>query len=126
MYCVWQVVKTPTIISNYPVQRGEFITDRLSAVSRRTFDAQTSDKSDILYSIGPYKAPFLFQGDSGGPLQVRAHSPMCDFEVVGITSFGLGCAKPGTAAIYTRVSNYVPWIESVVCSYKDGTWTFTC
>jgi len=45
---------------------------------------------------------------------------MCDFEVVGIVSFGLGCAKPDTPAIYTRVSKYVPWIESVVCSYKDG------
>jgi secreted trypsin-like serine protease len=61
------------------------------------------------------------QGDSGGPLQVRAYSPMCDFDVVGITSFGLGCAEPDTPAVYTRVSKYVPWIESVVCSYKDGT-----
>jgi secreted trypsin-like serine protease len=95
--------------------------DRLSAVSRRTFDAQTSDKSDTLYSIGPYNMPSLFQGDSGGPLQVRAYSPMCDFDVVGITSFGLGCAEPDTPAVYTRVSKYVPWIESVVCSYKDGT-----
>jgi len=111
---------------NNPVQGGEFIMDRLSAVSRRTFDAQTSDKSDTLYSIGPYNMPSLFQGDSGGPLQVRAYSPMCDFDVVGITSFGLGCAEPDTPAVYTRVSKYVPWIESVVCSYKDGTWTFTC
>ena len=95
--------------------------DRLSAVSRRNFDAQTSDKSDTLYSTGPYNVHSLFQGDSGGPLQVRANSSMCDFDVVGITSFGLGCAKPDTPAVYTRVSKYVPWIESVVCSYKDGT-----
>jgi secreted trypsin-like serine protease len=94
--------------------------DRLSAVSRRNFDARTSDKSDTLYNIGLYNVPSLFQGDSGGPLQLRAHSPMCDFEVVGIVSFGLGCAKRDTPAIYTRVSKYVPWIESVVCSYKDG------
>ena len=73
-----------------------------------------------LYNSGPYNVLSLFQGDSGGPLQVRAHSSMCDFDVVGITSFGLGCAKPDTPAVYTRVSKYVPWIESVVCSYKDG------
>jgi Secreted trypsin-like serine protease len=45
---------------------------------------------------------------------------MCDFDVVGIISFGRGCAKPNITAVYTRVSKYVPWIESVVCSYKDG------
>jgi secreted trypsin-like serine protease len=51
---------------------------------------------------------------------VRAHSSMCDFDVVGIVSFGLGCAKPDTPAVYTRVSKYVPWIESVVCAYTNG------
>ncbi|PNF37610.1 hypothetical protein B7P43_G11987 [Cryptotermes secundus] len=34
------------------------------------------------------------QGDSGGPLQVRAQSAVCDFDVVGIVSFGIDCAKP--------------------------------
>jgi secreted trypsin-like serine protease len=58
---------------------------------------------------------FLLQGDSGGPLQVRVYSPRCDFDVVGIISFGIECAKPDTPAVYTRVSKYVPWIESVVC-----------
>jgi transmembrane serine protease 3 len=45
---------------------------------------------------------------------------MCDFDVVGIVSFGIECAKPDTPAVYTRVSNYVPWIESVVCAYDEG------
>jgi secreted trypsin-like serine protease len=101
-------------------QYGAFITDRLSALSRRIFEVQTSDKPEVLYNTFAYKVPSLFQGDSGGPLQVRAHSSsMCDFDVVGIVSFGLGCALPNTPALFTRVSKYVPWIESVVCSYKD-------
>ncbi|KDR12676.1 serine protease snake-like isoform X2 [Zootermopsis nevadensis] len=59
------------------------------------------------------------QGDSGGPLQVMAHSPMCDFDIVGVISFGVYCAVEDIPAIYTRVSKYVPWIESIVCSYTD-------
>jgi secreted trypsin-like serine protease len=55
------------------------------------------------------------QGDSGGPLQIKLHyeSKLVPF-VVGITSFGpepCGVDKP---AIYTRVSSYIPWIESIV------------
>jgi len=53
------------------------------------------------------------QGDSGGPLQVRLSDPYCMYSQVGVTSFGSGCGgdRPG---VYTRVSYYVPWIESIV------------
>ncbi|XP_044743820.1 proproteinase E-like [Chrysoperla carnea] len=49
-------------------------------------------------------------GDSGGPLQ-------CSFgdgrwQLMGITSFGSGCAQPGFPDIYTRLSHYLPWIRS--------------
>jgi secreted trypsin-like serine protease len=40
------------------------------------------------------------QGDSGGPLFAS------DGTQVGITSFGLGCARPGFPGVYTRISNY--------------------
>ncbi|XP_073819749.1 transmembrane protease serine 9-like [Musca autumnalis] len=55
------------------------------------------------------------QGDSGGPLILRSTSPE-GFQtafLVGITSFGRGCGfdKPG---VYTRVSEYLDWIESVI------------
>jgi len=51
------------------------------------------------------------QGDSGGPLLVKgADGP----ELLGITSFGLGCGSTnGAPAVYTRVSAYAAWIESV-------------
>ncbi|KAK3926971.1 Serine protease snake [Frankliniella fusca] len=53
------------------------------------------------------------QGDSGGPLQTPVIKPMCMFRVAGIVSLGQGCGF-GTPGIYTRVSHYVPWIESIV------------
>ncbi|XP_028145420.2 serine proteinase stubble-like [Diabrotica virgifera virgifera] len=51
------------------------------------------------------------QGDSGGPLQVQQDGRLY---IVGITSFGIGCGKPGIPGVYTRVSNYLPWIEQTV------------
>ncbi|KOX72340.1 Serine protease snake [Melipona quadrifasciata] len=54
------------------------------------------------------------QGDSGGPLQILHPENECLFQLLGITSFGLGCAIPNTPGIYTRVSHYLNWIEDNV------------
>ncbi|KAF2897956.1 hypothetical protein ILUMI_08219, partial [Ignelater luminosus] len=55
-------------------------------------------------------------GDSGGPLQIRNSNNSLQFYVIGVTSFGKGCGVQNIPGVYTRVSNYVPWIESVVWS----------
>ncbi|GLH07086.1 Serine protease snake [Gryllus bimaculatus] len=54
------------------------------------------------------------QGDSGGPIQITGPENKCVYHVVGVTSFGKGCALKNSPGVYTRVSSYVPWIESVV------------
>ncbi|XP_013141949.1 PREDICTED: trypsin-1-like [Papilio polytes] len=54
------------------------------------------------------------QGDSGSPLQVVSSDNQCIYYVVGVTSFGGKCAKSGQPAVYTRVSSYLDWIESIV------------
>ncbi|XP_046383347.1 serine protease snake-like [Ischnura elegans] len=53
------------------------------------------------------------QGDSGGPLQIGL-SRGCLYEVVGVTSFGKVCAFANSPAIYTRVHEYIEWIENIV------------
>ncbi|KAJ6640317.1 Serine protease snake [Pseudolycoriella hygida] len=56
------------------------------------------------------------QGDSGGPLQTStSNGRQIVYHLLGVTSFGKACATtlPG---VYTRVSHYLDWIESVVWS----------
>lgn len=50
-------------------------------------------------------------GDSGGPLTVvenKRHT------IIAITSFGTGCARPGSPGVYSRITAYLSWIESKV------------
>ncbi|PSN31833.1 hypothetical protein C0J52_20870 [Blattella germanica] len=57
-------------------------------------------------------------GDSGGPLQLAATSAECSAEIIGVVSFAFSseCGQKEVPAIYTRVSKYVPWIESITNS----------
>nr|CAI5866442.1 unnamed protein product [Callosobruchus analis] len=50
------------------------------------------------------------QGDSGGPLVTRKRNSS-RYEVIGIVSWGNGCARPGYPGVYTRVTQYVDWIK---------------
>jgi hypothetical protein len=52
------------------------------------------------------------QGDSGGPMMVAAGDDR--WMQIGITSWGLDCAQAGMPGVYTRVSAFGGWIESVI------------
>ncbi|XP_059581563.1 acrosin-like [Alligator mississippiensis] len=49
------------------------------------------------------------QGDSGGPLQCREETSN-RFWLMGITSWGMGCARAQRPGIYTLARNYFDWI----------------
>ncbi|XP_014215791.1 chymotrypsin-2-like [Copidosoma floridanum] len=51
-------------------------------------------------------------GDSGGPLVVNG-------EQIGLVSFGVPCAY-GYPDVYTRISNFVSWIDETINSYESN------
>eukprot|EP00985_Skeletonema_marinoi_P004330 scaffold1890_cov132-Skeletonema_marinoi.AAC.6 len=63
------------------------------------------------------------QGDSGGPLMLASdEGDRCaDPILVGIVSWGYGCADPDYPGVYTRVSYYADWIkEQTECARRTG------
>ncbi|VEN63228.1 unnamed protein product [Callosobruchus maculatus] len=52
--------------------------------------------------------------DSGGPLMVDSNGRSNEMMVVGVVSTGIGCARPYLPGIYTRVSEYIPWIRTII------------
>lgn len=51
----------------------------------------------------------LLQGDSGGPLVCVQDNRMT---LVGIISWGIGCGQKDVPGIYTKVINYLDWIQN--------------
>lgn len=64
------------------------------------------------------------QGDSGGPMQVIRLEEKNLYDVVGLTSFGVGCSDniPG---VYTRVYRYLGWIADIVWPKTRKQWRVT-
>ncbi len=50
------------------------------------------------------------QGDSGGPGMVIDSAADTE-RLAGVVSFGIGCARPNFPGVYTRVSQFVDWIN---------------
>ena len=50
------------------------------------------------------------KGDSGGPLFIEG--PSKESTLIGIVSWGKGCAQPDLYGVYTKVHNYIGWVES--------------
>lgn len=72
------------------------------------------DQSNVSLTINMFCAGYFegkqdsCKGDSGGPLVTYYRNTTF---LLGVVSWGKGCARPGHYGIYTRVSNYMEWLH---------------
>ncbi|XP_044019325.1 transmembrane protease serine 9-like [Aphidius gifuensis] len=55
------------------------------------------------------------QGDSGGPLIAERLDKK--YELIGVVSWGNGCAREGYPGVYTRVTKFLDWLKT---NARDG------
>merc|ERR1711970_1444454 len=79
------------------------------------YNANGYEVADSMICAGlPEGSKDSCQGDSGGPfITGEAGSE----ELVGIVSWGIGCARKGYPGVYTEVSYFVDWIMETMASY---------
>ncbi|MBO9666953.1 MAG: serine protease [Bdellovibrio sp.] len=52
------------------------------------------------------------QGDSGGPLIIRTTRNKT--LLAGVVSWGMGCARPNFAGVYSKINSVIEWIEKEI------------
>ena len=84
----------------------------IPVVSRQTCKAQYEqspsggDITDTMFCAGEKEGgKDACQGDSGGPVFDNATG-----NLVGVVSWGAGCARAGFAGVNTRLGMFIPWI----------------
>ena len=69
----------------------------------------SSIRTDLMICAGRVEGGMdACQGDSGGPLLLDEGSGR--HTIVGIVSWGIGCARPDKPGVYTRVSAFGTWV----------------
>ena len=97
------------------------VTDKLQALDLPILPDSYCDMNSVKYPFLQFDPDSMIcagfpqggkdscQGDGGGPL-------ICNGELQGITSWGIGCADIGHPGVYTRVCIFNDWIENTMAS----------
>jgi trypsin len=116
---LWTAGTLETIVGWGTTEEGGDLPDRLQeAEVPITTDAYCDaayggiDEATMVCAGFPEGGVDTCQGDSGGPMFGRTSAGV--LRVVGATSWGEGCARPGKPGVYARVADATlrPWIAS--------------
>ena len=75
-------------------------------------------KDSLIYCLRYLCVIDTCQGDSGGPIMIFTTSNQ--WVIVGVTSYGIGCAGASYAGVYTRIAYYQNWISSTMSAYSHS------
>ena len=117
----WPVSGASAVISGWGVTNpaGTNTTDQLMRADVQVLAGPSDpcgqygpdvDAAQDVCAGSPTGAIDACQGDSGGPLVVSGPVPI----LAGIVSFGTDCAKAGYPGLYTRVTTFLPWLQSKI------------
>jgi secreted trypsin-like serine protease len=116
--------------SNSPVSKP----DELQMVNVNYIDTVSCTTSPFKYSKNDITKSMMCAGalagggrdsckaDSGGPLVIQGNKKK-NHLLVGVVSWGEGCADPDYPGVYGRVSYVIDWIEDKACSWIKGSCT---
>uniref|UniRef100_A0A8C9YQD9 Vitamin K-dependent protein C n=1 Tax=Sander lucioperca TaxID=283035 RepID=A0A8C9YQD9_SANLU len=93
-----------------PVVEQETCSKSITSL-KKTRDNVPSLSNNMFCAGVPEGGQDSCQGDNGGPYALRDDGR---FWAAGIVSWGVGCGKQGTYGVYTRVTNYMDWINKTM------------
>ena len=99
MYVSVPLISNEKCIKPHTIYSSSDITSNMICAGGRVFDG------------GPIGD--ACSGDSGGPLIIPKSNTDDTAMLVGIVSFGFRCGRSDAPGVYTRVTEYVSWIQSI-------------
>lgn len=125
----WGATNPDVNNSDYPLELQEVALDYLSNTSCRSLYLTSGERDPILDTqvCARETAPApgnsfgedSCSGDSGGPL-FFTQPTVNDSPQIGITSYGYECGDSSRPGVYTRVSQFLDWIEDQTGNASSG------